>query len=90
MEERQERLISETRQALDDVLQSNDPKGPYVRDEIKYSENLCELARSYPNEHTLSLGIELQHKIYLERNNKNFLWIDRIEEDTMFAMSFNA
>ena len=90
MEERQEELIRKTRKALENLMQLDDEVEVFLPTKIKYRNNLCELARSYPNIQTLSFAVELLHKIYMAKKIRQYDWIDEVEEDTMFAMSFNA
>ena len=83
MDERQRKLIMRTRRYLNELIACDDNQTiSYLSAKIAYRNSICELARDFPDIHTLSLGIEVMHKLFL-------CFLYSVEEDTMLALMFD-
>ena len=92
MDERQRKLIMRTRRYLNELIACDDNQTiSYLSAKIAYRNSICELARDFPDIHTLSLGIEVMHKLFLcfRQYDEKKSWLYSVEEDTVLALMFD-
>ncbi|MBQ7704729.1 MAG: hypothetical protein IJT73_04775 [Selenomonadaceae bacterium] len=89
MTERQEFLMAKTREYLELLLDVDKYSlYPNAGELELYKSYLAELALEFPNQETLSLGIELMDMLYRAKEKAD--WIGAIEKLTVISLMFTG